>query len=132
MTFSYTSGTTGIPKGAMVTHENLLSMHAVFKSNPNSINVSNEDVYLSYLPLPHIFDRILVVSFSIEGAQIYFYGGDVLKLGQDILDARPTILASVPRLWNRFHDKIKVKKNFFLSNNILKTSLNPNFFSISL
>jgi long-chain acyl-CoA synthetase len=60
------------------------------------------------LPLPHIFDRLIVTTATLTGAQIFFYGGDVLKLSQDILDVRPTILPSVPRLWNRFHDKIRV------------------------
>lgn len=78
-TFSYTSGTTGNPKGAMISHINMVSLLAAMKANPD-INTNENDVYLSYLPLPHLFDRLMLCTFLYNGGHIYFYGGDVLKL----------------------------------------------------
>lgn len=64
VTFSYTSGTTGFPKGALITHKNLVSVVAIAKEE----GFLSTDVYLSYLPLPHILERIAVSSFLYFGA----------------------------------------------------------------
>lgn len=64
----------------MVCHENMLSMHGVFKNTPEALSIDKGDRYLSFLPLPHIFDRILVTSFALSGGEVFFYGGDILKL----------------------------------------------------
>ena len=106
MTFSYTSGTTGNPKGAMLTHNNF----TVVMSTPASVDIEllPTDVYLSYLPLPHVLERILVHAIMGNGGCIWyyyyyyyysFYSGDVLKLKDDLALVRPTIFASVPRLY---------------------------------
>ena len=79
LTFSYTSGTTGTPKAAMVTHENFASLIAVFHFSP-SLTIFPTDVYISYLPLPHLFDRLFLISLAFFGCDIYFYNGDLLKL----------------------------------------------------
>jgi long-chain acyl-CoA synthetase len=102
-TFCYTSGTTGNPKGALITHENLMSniagMHTIFQ--PQSL-----DRHLSYLPLPHIFERVVVSQILLGGASIAFYRGDPLLLIEDIQACRPTIMPAAPRVLNKIHDKV--------------------------
>lgn len=89
----------------MISHTNIVSMTANLTKH-KSINVSPEDVYLSYLPLPHMMDRGICTSMMMFGGQVYFYNGDALKLKQDIVDVKPTLFVSVPRLFNKFYDAI--------------------------
>ena len=103
-TFCYTSGTTGNPKGALLTHENLVSAVAafqtrVFKGYPN-------DRHLSYLPLPHIFERVVQAQVLGAGASIGFYRGDPTLLVEDLQACRPTLLIAAPRVLNKIFDKI--------------------------
>ena len=65
------------------------------------------DVYLSYLPLPHVLERVIVTSLMGYGSLICMYSGDVLKIKDDINLVRPTIFASVPRLYRRLYTAIK-------------------------
>lgn len=65
------------------------------------------DRYLSYLPLPHIFERLMVSVVLHQGGCIGMYGGNVLKLTEDLAEFKPTVFVSVPRLFNKFYDKIK-------------------------
>ena len=69
--------------------------------------ITPDDVYISYLPLPHILERMFVNFMILLGGSIGFYGGDVLKLKDDLQALRPTIFASVPRLYSKFYDAIK-------------------------
>lgn len=104
-TFCYTSGTTGDPKGALLTHENLISAVAgVSHVFPLEFN----DRHLSYLPLPHIFERIIMCQIYIQGASIAFFRGDHLLLIEDLQACRPTIMPAAPRVLNKIHDKIQV------------------------
>jgi long-chain acyl-CoA synthetase len=90
----------------MLSHENFVSTIACLKLN-TEIPIGAEDVHLSYLPLPHVFERLLVTAMLANGGSIAFYSGDVLKLKDDISVVKPTIFASVPRLYNKFYDGIK-------------------------
>lgn len=74
-TICYTSGTTGYPKGAMITHRNILVMLTGLKSL--DIEFDENDVHLSYLPLAHIFERVVSVVMMLCGASIGFYHGNV-------------------------------------------------------
>ena len=103
-TICYTSGTTGNPKGAMLTHRNLVASAA--GANYAGLNITAKDNYLSYLPLAHVFERLVQVALWYAGAAVAFYQGDALKLVDDLKDVRPTVFCSVPRLYNRFYDKI--------------------------
>ncbi|KAG1365446.1 long chain acyl-CoA synthetase 6, peroxisomal [Cocos nucifera] len=99
-TICYTSGTTGTPKGAILTHENLIANIA---GASLSIKFCPSDVYISYLPLAHIYERANQISLAHFGAAVGFYQGDNLKLMDDIAALRPTIFSSVPRLYNRIY-----------------------------
>ena len=105
-TLCYTSGTTGVPKGAMITHLNLV---ATANSGLSSCfgDLSSSDLYLSFLPLPHIFERIVISALLASGAAIGFSRGNPLLIVEDCVSLRPTIFCAVPRLLNRIHDKIE-------------------------
>lgn len=103
-TFSYTSGTTGKPKGAMLTHGNFVS---AISNATNLFHFGEDEVYLSYLPLAHVFERLVFNTMLFSGATIGFFCGDVQKLKEDLAWIRPTIFITVPRLLLRFHDVIK-------------------------
>lgn len=104
--FSYTSGTTGTPKGAMLSHLNVTS---TLQSLMTKLHVTNKDRHLNYLPMAHIFERILSLIFFFGGSKIHLFGGDVRKLKDDMALFKPTIFASVPRLYNRFYDVMQSK-----------------------
>ncbi|TPX38595.1 hypothetical protein SeMB42_g06645 [Synchytrium endobioticum] len=109
MTICYTSGTTGIPKGVMLNHQSITcagsSLMAVL---PPAFRITENDRHLSYLPASHMFERIVFHFVSYAGATIGFPRGDVLKLFDDITVFRPTIFPSVPRLFVRLHDRIRL------------------------
>lgn len=104
-TFCYTSGTTGNPKGALVTHANVISDYAA--ADATGLRIEIGDVHISYLPLPHMFERMIQFGIVAGGGCIGFFQGDTLKLLDDIKALRPTIFPSVPRLLNRIHDKLR-------------------------
>lgn len=106
-TICFTSGTTGNPKGVCLTHCNVVSMiSGVFCQMNETIPVSSEDTYISYLPLAHMMERSVHVMVFMNGARIGFFQGDVKKLVGDIQELRPTLFVSVPRLLNRIYDKV--------------------------
>ncbi|MEY5045838.1 MAG: hypothetical protein RL713_1063, partial [Bacteroidota bacterium] len=100
---SYTSGTTGNPKGAMLSHTNLVS---TLRAASFTVTLAPEDVHISYLPLAHIFERVMIANMIMVGASVGFFRGDVQLLIEDIGVLKPTFFASVPRLLNRVYDKI--------------------------
>jgi long-chain acyl-CoA synthetase len=110
-TIMYTSGTTGDPKGAMLTHASILCGCTAVKDFVTSGGhaFTAESVYLSYLPLAHIMERqSLVHSFSV-GSRVGFSQGNPLKLVDDMKALRPTVFVTVPRLLNRIYDSITAK-----------------------
>lgn len=105
----YTSGTTGIPKGAILTHYGMVSTAMAGLQHINFLGC--DDVMVSYLPLAHSYERFVEISLYLVGGSIGFFSGDVKKLMDDIKVLRPTIFPSVPRLLNRMYDKILEKVN---------------------
>lgn len=105
-TLCYTSGTTGVPKGAILTHGALIANAA---ATFHILSAARGDAHISYLPLAHIYERVTVIGVTHCGAAVGFYSGDVANLLDDVLALRPTIFCSVPRLWNRIHDRIRAQ-----------------------
>jgi long-chain acyl-CoA synthetase len=102
-TIIYTSGTTGEPKGVMLTHKNILSnVTSALENYP----IDDKDIFLSFLPLCHIFERMggYYSGFS-AGSQIYF-AESIESVAQNMLEAHPTLMTSVPRLFERIYSKI--------------------------
>jgi long-chain acyl-CoA synthetase len=79
--FCYTSGTTGNPKAAKITHRNLLAV--VTSANYAGVAVYHTDTMISYLPLAHSFEKVLFGLCLVKGVRIGYYAGDVLKLTDD-------------------------------------------------
>ncbi len=77
-TFSYTSGTTGVPKGVMLSHRNFVVNIAGLDFYPDKYG--DEDICISYLPLAHVFERLMLLTGMAVRMQVGFYQGDVLKL----------------------------------------------------
>lgn len=107
-TICYTSGTTGKPKGALITHANYVSVVTSMVKTSHEIGLmDNEQVrYLSYLPLAHAFERISQATVVAMGGKIGFFQGDIKKLVDDMKELKPTIFCTVPRLLNRIYSKI--------------------------
>lgn len=109
----YTSGTTGLPKGAMLTHAGVISTIVACKAQlePAGIAITTDDILISYLPLAHSYERLIESYMYMVGGRIGFFQGDVRKLMDDIKELQPTLFASVPRLLNRFYDKVMAGVN---------------------
>nr|XP_057928595.1 long-chain-fatty-acid--CoA ligase 1a isoform X2 [Doryrhamphus excisus] len=108
----FTSGTTGNPKGAMLTHGNVISNTAAFlKMTEGKLDTSTKDVLISFLPLAHMFERVVEGVILIHGARIGFFQGDIRLLMDDLKELQPTFFPVVPRLLNRMFDKIFSQAN---------------------
>ncbi len=102
----YTSGTTGKPKGVMLTHHHVISdVKAVLER----IAPTAEDVFLSFLPLSHTFERTGGYYLPIAAGSCVAYARSVPQLAEDLKTVRPTVLVSVPRIYERIHAKLLEK-----------------------
>jgi len=102
-TFIYTSGTTGEPKGAMLSHYNLLSnVEACLRI----IEAGPEDVFLSFLPLSHVFERMGGHFAAVACGATVYYCETLFTIARDMQIAKPTIMLAVPRLFDSIRDRI--------------------------
>ena len=119
-TLCYTSGTSGLPKGVMLSHENMMANVLAFTTNKDPALyplLTNKDTYVSYLPLPHVLERICFTAAFALRAKIIFYRGNPKLLQADLKIIKPTFIVTVPRVLNVFMEKIKEKiatKNIFI------------------
>lgn len=104
LTLIYTSGTTGNPKGVMLTHDNLVSN---FKSS-NPLIPEGAYTALSFLPLSHIFERMVVYMYLSKGVSIY-YAESLDKIADNLKEVKPHMFTTVPRLLEKVYDKIVAK-----------------------
>lgn len=106
-TIIYTSGTTGKPKGVMLTHHNIVSN--VLASNPRIPRIKGLEYLdikiLSFLPICHIFERMLFYLYQYNGYSVSF-AESIDKMGENIKEVQPHIMSVVPRLVEKVYDKI--------------------------
>jgi long-chain acyl-CoA synthetase len=105
-TIIYTSGTTGKPKGVMLSHWNITSN--VLNSFPRVPLKDKNTRVLSFLPICHIFERVLIYVYQYAGTSIYFAEG-IDKIGDNAKEIKPNLMSVVPRLLEKVYDKIVAK-----------------------
>lgn len=103
-TIIYTSGTTGVPKGVMLTHRNIVSN---VLAAAEAIPFTKEDVFLSFLPLCHIFERMAGFYTAFAAGGMVVYAESIESVAANLIDVKPTILTTVPRLFERIYSKIQ-------------------------
>jgi len=101
-TIIYTSGTTGEPKGVMLTHRNLVSN---MRAAADALDISDDDVALSFLPLSHGFERMVSYVYLFCGVTIIF-AESFDTVARDMARVRPTVLTGVPRVYEKLHARI--------------------------
>ncbi|CUS80145.1 AMP-dependent synthetase/ligase [Candidatus Kryptobacter tengchongensis] len=122
-TIIYTSGTTGEPKGVMLTHSNLIS-NATTCASLFTWDAEKE-IALTYLPLSHIFERMIIYLYLYIGIQIW-YAESIDKLADNLLEVRPTVMTTVPRFLEKAEERMiaQVQKMSPLKRKIFNWALN--------
>lgn len=106
-TLCFTSGTTGLPKGAILDHYNMITVISGFFTHPDIGQFRElDETLLSFLPLSHIYERTVMIMIVARGMKTGFYSGDPLAIPDDLKTVKPTILTAVPRLFNKFFEQI--------------------------
>ena len=105
-TIIYTSGTTGKPKGVMLSHDNIVS--DVINSAPRIPFAPGASRALSFLPICHIFERMILYLYQYYGVSVYF-GEAIDKISDNLKEVKPNVMTAVPRLLEKVYDKIYAK-----------------------
>lgn len=106
-TIIYTSGTTGTPKGVMLSHRNILSNVMDSMECFDEIGIRNERA-LSFLPLNHIFERMVTYIYLFTGVSIY-YAESLDTIGDNLREVKPALFTTVPRLLEKTYERIMIK-----------------------
>ena len=101
-TLIYTSGTTGVPKGVILTHDNLISN---IKTAASLIEFTEKDTALSFLPLSHILERMVMFTYIYKGCTVAF-AESVEAVAKNLLEVRPHLMVSVPRVFEKIYTKV--------------------------
>ena len=109
-TIIYTSGTTGIPKGVMLTHRNIVSN--ILSASKRLPSMENKNKALSFLPLCHIFERIIIYMYYYSRVEIYF-AESLETISENLKEVKPFYMTAVPRLIEKIFDKIESKAEEF-------------------
>ncbi len=104
LTILYTSGTTGVPKGVMLTHNNLYSN---VRTTLQVVEIRREDVSLSVLPLSHIFERMVGHYVMVDAGATICYAESFQEIGANLSEVRPTVMTLVPRGYERIYGQFK-------------------------
>lgn len=102
-TVVYTSGTTGRPKGAMLSHRNILSN---VEAAAQLFDIGPDDTCLSFLPLSHVFERMAGYYFMLHQGAVIAYAENFDSVPANLLEVRPTVLISVPRLYEKLYARV--------------------------
>jgi len=99
----YTSGTTGPPKGAMISHDNILS---VMRNQDEAFSIHEGDVGLSFLPMAHVAERVLAFYGRINTGMGTYFASSIAKVLEEVTEVKPTLFGSVPRIFEKAYAKI--------------------------
>lgn len=102
-TIIYTSGTTGVPKGVMLSHDNVVSN--VISSSKRLPLTIGEATALSFLPICHIFERVILYIYMYNSVSVYF-AESIDTIGDNLKEIKPNVMTAVPRLLEKVYDKI--------------------------
>jgi long-chain acyl-CoA synthetase len=106
LTLTYTSGTTGAPKGAMISHRNMLYMMVTLQ---HMYDIQSDDEQIGFLPLAHVAGRIFYTFATIEAGSVINLVEDVETVQQDQQEVSPTVHFAVPRVWEKQHSTVTIK-----------------------
>jgi len=99
----YTSGTTGPPKGAMISHANIMT---ILRDQDEALVVYEEDTSISFLPMAHVAERVLAFYGRINAGMSTYFASSIAKVLEEVAEVQPTIFGSVPRIFEKAYAKI--------------------------
>lgn len=113
MTFVYTSGTTGPPKGAMLTNKNsMFAMEKIIEEKrayPDNTSPNTSDQILTYLPLCHVAERIFSTWTMLAGGPTLNFAESIETVAMNLREVQPTLFFAVPRIWERLHAGVQIR-----------------------
>ena len=126
-TIVYTSGTTGRPKGVMLSHGNILWNAS---SSLDAVGVTQHDTFLSFLPLSHMLERTVGYYVPMLSGATINYARSIETLAEDLLTVHPTILITVPRIFERVYNKIhtQLEKKSFIAKYLFNSAINVGWY----